>query len=56
MSDSSGYTESQRRAEVYDARGADVALARRPAVIWLHGEALTFEHADTPLAKYGVKS
>lgn len=31
------------------------ALARHPAVIWLHGEALTIEHAETPLVQYGVQ-
>jgi transposase InsO family protein len=40
-----------RRWKLY----GEEALARRPAVIWLHGEALTIEHAETPLAKYGVE-
>ena len=40
-----------RRWKLY----GEEALARHPAVIWLHGEALTIEHAETPLAKYGVK-
>lgn len=39
-----------RRWKLY---GEEV-LARHPAVIWLHGEALTIEHAETPLAKYEV--
>ncbi|HLV99051.1 MAG TPA: hypothetical protein VKT82_10290 [Ktedonobacterales bacterium] len=40
-----------RRWKLY----GEEALARHPAVIWLHGEALTIEHAETPLAKYGVE-
>lgn len=40
-----------RRWKLY----GEEALARHPAVIWLHGEALTIEHAETPLAKYGVQ-
>lgn len=30
------------------------ALARQPAVIWLHGDALTVEYEETPLAQYTV--
>jgi hypothetical protein len=30
-------------------------LARHPAVIWLHGDALTVEYQDTPLAQYTVR-
>lgn len=40
-----------RRWKLY---GEEV-LARRPAVIWLHGEALTIEYTETPLAKYGIQ-
>lgn len=40
-----------RRWKLY----GEEALARHPAVIWLHGEALTIEHAETPLAKYQVE-
>jgi hypothetical protein len=40
-----------RRWKLY----GEEALARHPAVIWLHGEALTIEHAETPLAKYGIE-
>jgi len=31
------------------------ALMRRPAVIWVHGEALTVEYEETPLARYTVQ-
>jgi hypothetical protein len=33
------------------------ALTRRPAVIWVHGEALTVEveYEETPLARYTVQ-
>jgi putative transposase len=31
------------------------ALARHPAVIWLHGDALTVEYQETPLAQYTVR-
>jgi hypothetical protein len=40
-----------RRWKLY----GEEALARHPALIWLHGEALTIEHAETPLAKYGIE-
>jgi transposase len=40
-----------RRWKLY----GEEALARQPAVVWLHGEALTIEHAETPLAKYAVE-
>lgn len=30
-------------------------LARHPAVIWLHGDALTVEYEETPLAQYTVR-
>src|SRR5215471_5778959 len=30
-------------------------LAHRPAVIWLHGDALTVEYHETPLAQYTVR-
>ena len=30
-------------------------LARHPAVIWLHGDALTVEYEETPLAQYAVR-
>jgi hypothetical protein len=30
-------------------------LARHPAVIWLHGDALTVEYQETPLAQYTVR-
>ena len=30
-------------------------LARHPAVIWVHGDALTVEYQDTPLAQYTVR-
>jgi putative transposase len=30
-------------------------LARHPAVIWLHGDALTVEYHETPLAQYTVR-
>lgn len=45
-----GYTHF-RRWKLY----GEEALACHPAVIWLHGEALTIEHAETPLAKYGIQ-
>src|SRR5205814_3537558 len=31
------------------------ALACHPAVIWLHGDALTVEYQETPLAQYTVR-
>jgi hypothetical protein len=31
------------------------ALARQPAVIWLHGDTLTVEYEETPLAQYTVR-
>jgi putative transposase len=40
-----------RRWKLY----GEEALARHSAVIWLHGEALTIEHAETPLATCGVQ-
>jgi hypothetical protein len=40
-----------RRWKLY----GEETLARHLAVIWLHGEALTIEHAETPLTKYGVQ-
>lgn len=40
-----------RRWKLY---GEEV-LARHPAVIWLHGGALTIEHAEMPLAHYSVE-
>ena len=39
-----------RRWKLY----GEEALARRPAVVWLHSDALIIEHAETPLAKYEV--
>src|SRR5258708_23904936 len=30
-------------------------LARHPAVIWLHGDALTVEYQETPLAQYTIR-
>jgi hypothetical protein len=30
-------------------------LARHPAVIWLHSDALTVEYQETPLAQYTVR-
>jgi transposase InsO family protein len=40
-----------RRWKLY----GEEALSQHSAVIWLHGEALTIEHAETPLAKYSVQ-
>jgi putative transposase len=40
-----------RRWKLYGEEG----LARQPAVIWLHGDALTVEHEETPLAQYTVR-
>jgi hypothetical protein len=40
-----------RRWKLY----GEEALARQPAVIWLHGDALTIEYEDTPLAQYTVR-
>src|SRR5437588_5674007 len=40
-----------RRWKLY----GEETLARHPAVIWLHGDALTVEYQDTPLAQYTVR-
>jgi putative transposase len=40
-----------RRWKLY----GEEALARHPAVIWLHGDALTVEYQETPLARYTVR-
>ncbi len=40
-----------RRWKLY----GEEALARHPAVIWLHGDALTVEYQETPLAQYTVR-
>lgn len=40
-----------RRWKLY----GEETLARRPAVIWLHGDALTVEYQETPLAQYTVR-
>jgi transposase InsO family protein len=40
-----------RRWKLY----GEEALVRRPAVIWVHGEALTVEYEETPLARYTVQ-
>jgi putative transposase len=40
-----------RRWKLY----GEEALARQPAVIWLHGDALTVEYEETPLAQYTVR-
>jgi hypothetical protein len=40
-----------RRWKLYGEEG----LARHPAVIWLHGDALTVEYEETPLAQYTVR-
>jgi hypothetical protein len=40
-----------RRWKLY----GEEALARHPAVIWLHGDALTVEYQETPLAQYRVR-
>jgi putative transposase len=40
-----------RRWKLY----GEEALARHPAVIWLHGDALTVEYEETPLAQYTVR-
>ena len=40
-----------RRWKLY----GEMALARQPAVIWLHGDALTVEYEETPLAQYTVR-
>jgi putative transposase len=40
-----------RRWKLY----GEEALARHPAVIWLHGDALTVEYEETPLAQYIVR-
>ena len=40
-----------RRWKLY----GEEALARHPAVIWLHGDALTVEYQETPLARYAVR-
>ncbi len=39
-----------RRWKLY----GEETLARHPAVIWLHGDALTVEYQETPLAQYTV--
>jgi transposase InsO family protein len=43
--------EQFRRWKLY----GEEALARHPAVIWLHGDALTVEYEETPLAQYTVR-
>ncbi len=40
-----------RRWKLY----GEETLARHPAVIWLHGDALTVEYEETPLAQYTVR-
>ena len=40
-----------RRWKLY----GEETLARHPAVIWLHGDALTVEYQETPLAQYTVR-
>lgn len=40
-----------RRWKLY----GEETLSRHPAVIWLHGDALTVEYRDTPLAQYTVR-
>ncbi len=40
-----------RRWKLY----GEEALARHPTVIWLHGDALTVEYQETPLAQYTVR-
>ncbi len=40
-----------RRWKLY----GEEALARHPAVIWLHGDVLTVEYEETPLAQYTVR-
>ena len=40
-----------RRWKLYGEEG----LARHPAVIWLHGDVLTVEYEETPLAQYTVR-
>jgi hypothetical protein len=40
-----------RRWKLY----GEETLARYPAVIWLHGDALTIEYQETPLAQYTVR-
>ncbi|MGZ3622605.1 MAG: hypothetical protein ACXVCM_07105 [Ktedonobacteraceae bacterium] len=40
-----------RRWKLY----GEEALARHPAVIWLHGDVLTVEYQETPLAQYTVR-
>ncbi|WP_040447427.1 DDE-type integrase/transposase/recombinase [Ktedonobacter racemifer] len=45
-----GYVQF-RRWKLY----GEEALARQPAVIWLHGDALTVEYEETPLAQYTVR-
>ena len=40
-----------RRWKLY----GEEALARHPAVIWLHGDVLTVEYQKTPLAQYTVR-
>ncbi len=48
--DRQGYAHF-RRWKLY----GEEALARHPAVIWLHGDALTVEYQETPLAQYTVR-
>jgi putative transposase len=40
-----------RRWKLY----GEETLARHPAVVWLHGDALTVEYEETPLAQYTVR-
>lgn len=40
-----------RRWKLY----GEATLARRPTVIWVHGEALTLEYQETPLSQYTVR-
>ena len=40
-----------RRWKLY----GEEALARHPTIIWLHGDALTVEYQETPLAQYTVR-
>src|SRR5713101_6300757 len=40
-----------RRWKLY----GEEALARHPTVIWLHGDALTVDYQETPLAQYTVR-
>ena len=40
-----------RRWKLY----GETTLARKPAIIWVHGDALTLEYAETPLAQYTVR-